>query len=276
MRTTTLLLIGSVLLSSGVLGACGGGTQATQAALPANPPAEPPPDAATAAAEESEMPPATSALEQGRALTARFYARKTEELWPQLTPQLQSSFGSVDKFAAFRAQLDGEIGSETKVLDESISNAPPYRIYLRTAAFSKAEQPVIVQWALASDGKVAGFFVKPQPKVLQGDAATGATERGRALTQQFYRSELDALWDEMNPDMRASLGSKEQFATFRKQVDAQLGNEVKLLDEKAARAEPYQVYVRTAEFSKVKGAVILQWAFGADGKIVGFVVRPAK
>lgn len=274
MRTTSLLQIASSLLWLSIGYGCGGTTQASPAAQSTTPAADS--SSASDSREQSETPASSSVLEQGRVLTARFYERKTAELWPRLSPQAQSAFGSEDKFEAFRSQLDAEIGSETKVLDETISNAPPYRIYLRTASFSKSEQPVIVQWALEADGKVASFFVKPQPKVLQGDAATSATGQGRALTELFYQGKLDELWTKMGPDMQSTLGSKAQFAAFHKQVEEQLGSETKVLDEKAAQAAPYQVYVRTAAFSKVQGAVILQWAFAADGKIAAFMIRPAQ
>jgi hypothetical protein len=238
---------------------------------------KPPETAATSAVAEptAEARP-HSPLERGRALTARFYERKTAELWPQLGAQMQGVLGSEQKFAAFRQQVDTDLGEETKVIDETVSDTPPYRVYIRTASFSKTEQPVVVQWAFDDAGEVAGFIVQPKPVLLAGDAAKAITAQGQAVTALFLLGKTADLWQRMSTEMQTALGSPEKFAATYKQAEETLGKETAVLDEKVAETPPYRVYVRTASFSKTASPVVLQWAFDAEGKIAGFFIRPVK
>jgi hypothetical protein len=241
---------------------------------------KPPETAAAASAAAAPEPLAAtrpvSPLERGRVLTARFYERKTAELWPQLGPRMQEVLGSEQKFAAFRQQVDADLGDETKVIDETVSDTPPYRVYIRTASFSKTPQPVVVQWAFDEGGTVAGFIIQPKPIVLEGDAAKAITAQGQAATALFFQGKTADLWERMGAEMQTALESQEKFAATHKQAEEKLGTETKLLDEKVAEAPPYRIYVRTASFSKTGSPVLMQWAFDADGKIAGFFIRPVR
>jgi hypothetical protein len=268
MRNRSFLLITSLLVSATTAWAgCSGPPT----------PSKPPERAATTATTGAESAAATqpaSPLERGRALTARFYERKTAELWPQLGPKMREVLGTEQKFAAFRHQVDAELGAETKVIDETVSDTPPYRVYIRTASFSKTPQPVIVQWAFDEGGTVAGFIIQPKPVVLEGDAARDVITQGQAVTALFFQGKTAELWERMNAEMQTALGSAEKFAATYKQAEDTLGTETTRLDEKVAETPPYRVYVRTASFSKTASPVILQWAFDAEGKIAGFFIRP--
>lgn len=244
--------------------ATSGGEQATQ-------PSSAPPSAAAPSDAQ-----AGSAMEQGRALTSRFYAKELNALWPQLSTEVQTKLGGQDKFVAFREQVEQELGSETKVLDEAVANTPPYRIYMRTASFSKSQQPIIVQWALTTEGQVAGFYIKPKPSLIEGAAATAATEQGRAFTAQFYDGKTAELWARMTPEMQRTLGGADKFAAVYHEVHERLGAETKVLDEKVAKTPPYQIYLRTASFAKIPQPVLLQWVFSDDAQISGFVIQPAR
>ena len=100
-------------------------------------------------------------MDRGRELTALFYKGETGQIWSRMTPEMQNMLGSEEKLAAFRQQVDGQLGAETKVIDETTTASAPYQIYLRTASFSKFGKPVAIQWTLDANGQVAGFFVKP-------------------------------------------------------------------------------------------------------------------
>jgi hypothetical protein len=272
MRNPSLVQITSLLLSATM--AWGGCSSTSTQSKPPETGAGP--VAATAAAPEPAAATPVSPLEQGRSLTARFYERKTAELWPQLGPKMQEVLGSEQKFAAFRQQVDADLGDETKVLDETVSDTPPYRVYIRTASFSKTQQPVIVQWAFDDGGKVAGFIIQPKPVVLAGDAAKAVAADGQAVTALFFQGKTAELWERMTPEMQTALESREKFAATYKQTEEKVGTETKLLDEKVAETPPYRVYVRTSSFSKSGSPVVLQWAFDADGKIAGFFIRPVR
>jgi hypothetical protein len=187
---------------------------------------------------------------------------------------MRSALQSEQKLGAVRQEVESELGVETAVIDEKVSEVAPYRVYLRTASFSKTKQPVIVQWAFEQDGKVAGFFVRPQPTGLAGEASQAVMDRGRALTTQFYAAKTAELWTKMSDAMKSGLGSEQKFAGFRQQVESQLGTETKVIDEKTVESPPYRIYVRTASFSKSAKPVIVQWAIDGDDIIAGFFVRP--
>src|SRR5689334_15272766 len=108
---TSLPIRALLCVASFGLAACGGASTQSPPPASANSPAasgtpsetaaQPAPSDATAPAGGSAQPapgaPAPSALEEGRVLTARFYERKTAELWPQLSAEMQTTLGSQEK-----------------------------------------------------------------------------------------------------------------------------------------------------------------------------------
>lgn len=115
----------------------------------------------------------------------------------------------------------------------------------------------------------------PQPEPEPGAASEpSALEPGRAATERFFAGETAALWDTMNEEMRAALGSEQALAGFRTQVGAQLGDARELLSEDVSDAGGYTTYRRMARFEKVEVPVVVQFSFDPAGKIAGFFVRP--
>lgn len=98
----------------------------------------------------------------GRELTSQFYTGEIAAVWSRMNEQMRTALGNEANLAAFRKQLEEQLGSETEVQDEQVTSTPPYQVYLRTVSFSKFEQPIAVQWALDAEGNVAGFFIKPK------------------------------------------------------------------------------------------------------------------
>lgn len=111
---------------------------------------------------------------------------------------------------------------------------------------------------------------------IDPEAASAAMETGRELTKLFYAGETGAIWARMNDQMRGAIGSEENLSNFRKQVEAQAGEETELIEENTEAAPPHVVYLRKAKFSKSGSPVIVQWALDSEGKISGFFVRPAQ
>lgn len=100
--------------------------------------------------------------ETGRLYTEWFYAGKVAELWERFTPEMKGALGTVDALQAFRGQIADQLGTEERVLSEKVVSSPPYQVYIRTVRFGKAPTPVIVQWSLDQQNRVAGFFIRPQ------------------------------------------------------------------------------------------------------------------
>lgn len=109
---------------------------------------------------------------QGDELTAAFYAGKIDEVWQRMTPQMQSALGSRDNLEAFRGQIAQQLGEETFFVDRTVTSAPGHTVYLRRARFEKLPMDVLVQWALDAEGKVAGFFIRPDQSAPREAAAS--------------------------------------------------------------------------------------------------------
>lgn len=119
----------------------------------------------------------------------------------------------------------------------------------------------------------AGDGVAP-PAATASDPASVALRHGRELSALFLGGDTAAVWARFSPDMQAAMPA-ETLAAFRAQVEAQLGAEVSVVSEQTLQAQGAEVYVRTARWSGHEGDIVMQWAFDAEGRAAGFVVRPA-
>jgi len=100
----------------------------------------------------------------GQQYTAWFYAGEAGKIWERFSPAMQKAVGSVDRLRSFKSDVEVQAGTETSILEEKLETVgqPPVQVYVRRARFSKAAVPVVVQWAILDDGKIGGFFVRPE------------------------------------------------------------------------------------------------------------------
>lgn len=110
---------------------------------------------------------AQDALEMGRKRSEAFLAGELEPIWEDMTAEMQSGLGSLEEFTAFREQIATDLGEETEIIDEETTTEGDFAVYLRTAEWSNSEAPILMQWAFDPDGRIAGFFVQPQPVAAQ-------------------------------------------------------------------------------------------------------------
>jgi murein DD-endopeptidase MepM/ murein hydrolase activator NlpD len=101
-----------------------------------------------------------------------------------------------------------------------------------------------------------------------------ARQQGAELTVAFYDGRIDAVWERMNPQMQAALKSRDGLAAFRAQLDAQLGPETAIVDEKTTSEQGFEIYDRRARFQKIPMVILVHWAFDAEHKVAGFFIRP--
>lgn len=102
------------------------------------------------------------AMKKGREYTAWFMAGEMDKLWPLFSPEMKQALGSEEAFKTFRAQIEDQLGTEERVIDEEVQEANGFRVYTRTAQFSNFDGPIEVIWALAADDTIAGFFIRPK------------------------------------------------------------------------------------------------------------------
>jgi len=98
--------------------------------------------------------------------------------------------------------------------------------------------------------------------------------RGQSCCARFTAGETEALWGEMDEGLRSLLGSEDNLKAFRAQVQAQLGDELALVEETVEQKGDARVYVRTSRYAKVPAVIRTVFSFDAQDRIAGFVIQP--
>ncbi len=109
--------------------------------------------------------------------------------------------------------------------------------------------------------------------IAQAEPLTDAqvTERGRALTEQFYKVDLDPVWAACSADLQTRLGGLEAFREYRLNGIKTFGQELKLYDEGVVDQDGLKFYVRAASFDKRPEAVwYVEWGFNVETGVVEF------
>lgn len=110
----------------------------------------------------SEAPVDAALVEEGRALTRQLIAGDTDAVWQRLSPPMRDALGDRAQLDQFAATVSRQLGEESEVVEESTDTAAGARTYRRVSRFALSPMPVVTQWTLDGDGRVAGFFVRPQ------------------------------------------------------------------------------------------------------------------
>lgn len=98
-----------------------------------------------------------------RALTEKFLAGDVEPVWARFGPAMKSALGSAETLKSFSDQVKGQLGQEESVLSENVEFIDGMAVYQRIGRWSGAPMPIVVQWAIAADGRVEGFHISPAP-----------------------------------------------------------------------------------------------------------------
>lgn len=97
--------------------------------------------------------------------------------------------------------------------------------------------------------------------------------KGRNYTAQFYKGELNDLYENFSEEMTEQM-SIEDLRGFLRMVTNQLGVEKDILEENIREKDGYHIYTRRVTFTKVQIEALVMWAFRDDGTIGGFFIRP--
>ena len=99
-------------------------------------------------------------LARGRALAALFYAVKVDEVWSAFTPELRTSWGTLNEFRAYREMGVRVYGAEARVVGERVLSEGGLRYYVRTAVFAKQpRQSWAVVFGFNGAGRVERFTI---------------------------------------------------------------------------------------------------------------------
>ena len=108
------------------------------------------------------------------------------------------------------------------------------------------------------------------------DQESDTLAAGRDYTETFYANDIGTLWDAMNEQMQAALGSQSRLQLFRGQIAMTLGSEVGLITEEASVFSGYGVYVRRARFEYSPNPIVVSFSFDHSGQIAGFFIQPER
>jgi murein DD-endopeptidase MepM/ murein hydrolase activator NlpD len=122
--------------------------------------APPPANAAPPVATEAPTAVDPAALEAGRVLSRLFLAGDLAAVRSRFAPAMRAQMDEA-ALAAFREQVARQLGGEESLVSEDVSREQGLSSYRRVARWSRFGQPVLMQWLLDDDGRVAGFRVVP-------------------------------------------------------------------------------------------------------------------
>src|SRR5690349_23025644 len=80
-------------------------------------------------------------LDDGRRMTAAFWAGDSQALWDRFTDPMKQAFGSPDAVGGFAREARAELGDEAAVSDEHVEDGGGLHVYQRTAAFTYVGTP---------------------------------------------------------------------------------------------------------------------------------------
>ncbi|WP_408951644.1 M23 family metallopeptidase [Lysobacter sp. Hz 25] len=104
--------------------------------------------------------------------------------------------------------------------------------------------------------------------------ALDARKAGADLTAAFYSKRIDTVWDSFDDTMRRTLRSRDDLASFRDQLDTQLGAEKAVVEESVSADPLASVYKRRVRFEKSPDVYVVSWSFANDGKVSNFAILP--
>lgn len=133
-------------------------------------------------------------IERGRALTEAFYAEDFAPIVSAFTEQARDAIGGREGLAGFRGQLLSQLGAESTVIGEEVTDQSGYRVYARRARFAAVPDVVVVQWAFDSESRVAGFSIRPEQAPLEPAPTPHLDYRTRTPLRLPFDGEWTVFW----------------------------------------------------------------------------------
>ncbi len=101
-------------------------------------------------------------LATGRKYTKWFFDGNLEELHKKFSSQMVAAM-NVEKLAAFRQQVEAQIGAEAELVEEETAEQDGFKIYIRRAKYANTSDTLIqTMWAFDETGMNGGFYVRPE------------------------------------------------------------------------------------------------------------------
>lgn len=95
---------------------------------------------------------------------AKADAGQADDLWAMFAESMKQALGGQQKFSDMMAQGHAQVGTETKMLEESLVPflIGPATVYSRLSQFSSAPMPIMTVIAVDTSGQLVGFYMRPE------------------------------------------------------------------------------------------------------------------
>jgi hypothetical protein len=98
---------------------------------------------------------------------------------------------------------------------------------------------------------------------------------GRIYTGWLYDGAIERLWARSSPEARSAFGRIERLRAFSREIGADLGHEMAVLEERVVPWPRSAIYNRTVRLSRATEPWWVQWRLDAAGTVQGLLVQPA-
>lgn len=147
------------------------------------------------------------ALEQGQAAAKAFVSGALPDLWDQMSASMQEVFGGLAGLEQFQLGVSTGFGEELELLSENVMPDGDLVFYTRVSRWSLSETPLVIQLAIAPDGAIEGFSVRPQPQLA--DSAYLDYQTKAKLTLPF-EGEWFVVWGGRTLETNYHAANREQ------------------------------------------------------------------
>jgi len=114
--------------------------------------------------EKGQPAPALDPLVSGREYTAMFYAGQVDALWERLSDTMKAAFGSETKLQSFQTKLKQQMGAESRVLSENVTESSGLHVYVRHVHFGTSLERIEISWLFDDTGVIDSFYIRPAPE----------------------------------------------------------------------------------------------------------------
>jgi hypothetical protein len=104
------------------------------------------------------------ALNLGKQYVSDFYRGNTDELWKNMTPRMQAELTTAGGISKLYEAAKSKYGQEASIENERVMPGPHVQIYMRRARLTTASASIVTTCSFDDHGKVAGFYVREEPK----------------------------------------------------------------------------------------------------------------
>lgn len=115
---------------------------------------------------------AVDSLALARRYTTWLYDGRADSLAAHAIADTAVGFGTAASFARYTNLIAERAGYETKLLGETWKLRHGECQYWRTAEFSNMDEPLVLRWVLAPDGRIQGLGANPESQSPPVDAET--------------------------------------------------------------------------------------------------------